>query len=70
MSVLGDNIYRARMALDWSQETAAQKLGVSVMTWSRWERAENEPSLDTLRRVAEALGTTLAALVAEPSDRS
>ena len=34
MSVLGNNIYEARIALDWSQREAADRLGVTTTTWS------------------------------------
>ena len=39
-----------------SQEAAAQRIGVSVRTISRWLRGDTEPRLRDLRRVHEIFG--------------
>jgi DNA-binding transcriptional regulator YiaG len=51
------NIKQLREKLDWSQESLARELSVSVNTIRRWEKGTNEPStlakkalLDLLKR--------------------
>ena len=39
-----------------SQQAAAQRIGVSVRTISRWLRGDTEPRLRDLRRVHEIFG--------------
>lgn len=41
-----------------SQKDLAEKLGVTDVTVSRWLSGERDPSIETLNRIAEALGTT------------
>ena len=41
-----------------SQKDLAEKLGVTEVTVSRWLSGERDPSIETLNRIAEALGTT------------
>ncbi len=62
MSQLGQNIYEARMALNWSQQTAANQADVAVTTWSRWECDQAVPAMPQLQRIAELLGTTVSKL--------
>ena len=46
-----------------SQEALAARASVHRMTIQRLERAAHPPTLDTLERIARALGVTLADLV-------
>ncbi len=46
-----------------SQEALARELDVSSSIISRWERGVKEPSLATLRRLAEQLGSTPAEML-------
>ena len=62
MSVLGNNIYEARIALDWSQREAADRLGVTTTTWSRWECDQATPGVSHLQSIAELLGTSVSDL--------
>lgn len=62
MAELSDNIRAAREKKGWSQETAARKLDVALVTWSRWETGRNSPSISMLQEVAELLGTTVSKL--------
>lgn len=41
-----------------SQKDLAEKLGVTEVTVSRWLNGERDPSIETLNRIAETLGTT------------
>lgn len=36
-----------------TQLEAAAKLGINPQTWSRWERGEHVPDLQTLERIAK-----------------
>lgn len=63
---LASNIAAARRAAALSQEDLAARIGVRANTISRWERGVASPNrIEDLRRLAAALGTTAAALLAE-----
>ena len=55
MQVLGANIKRSRLRLDWSQETLAEKVNISVTFLSSIERGTKWLSATTAIRLAEAL---------------
>lgn len=46
-----------------TQEALAKKARVNRVTLARLERAQHPPNLDTLDRIARALGVTLVDLV-------
>lgn len=48
-----------------TQKGLAEKIGVSIISISRIAQGEQNPSLDTLQKIAEALGVSLADLFAE-----
>lgn len=50
-----------------SQKALAEKIGVSATSLSRIVTGEQKPSLDTLDKVAEALGVSLADLFGAPN---
>ncbi|MEU3386262.1 helix-turn-helix domain-containing protein [Streptomyces albidoflavus] len=60
---LGDRIRERRMWRNLTQETLAEKAGVSRDTVQRIERGTNDPRYSDLARIARALDTPLAELV-------
>jgi transcriptional regulator with XRE-family HTH domain len=46
-----------------TQEIAAEKADLSLHTWGVIERGEGNPAYETAKRIAAALGVTLAELV-------
>lgn len=46
----------ARKAKGWTIQKAAEKIGVSWVTYSRWEKGTQTPYLSTLRDICNALG--------------
>jgi len=56
-------IARARLARGWTQQRLADALGVKQAQVANWETGFRRPKLDALRRIADALGTDLAALI-------
>ena len=46
----------ARKAKGWTIETAAEKVGVSCLTFSRWEHDTQTPYLSTLRTLCKTFG--------------
>ena len=50
------NLKAAREKRGVTQKEAAEALGVSPKTYSKWETGENEPDIETLCRLAERLG--------------
>ena len=45
-----------QMRGNMTQVEAAATIGVNPQTWSRWERGEHVPDLQTLQRIAKAFG--------------
>lgn len=65
---LGQNIQTARKAKGLSQETLAEKIGVSRQALGKWEKDTALPGLDNLQALAAELGTGVDALLGtEPS---
>lgn len=65
---LGQNIQAARKAKGLSQETLAEKIGVSRQALGKWEKDTALPGLDNLQALAAELGTGVDALLGtEPS---
>lgn len=63
--MLGENIRLAREAMGLSQEAAARKIGVSLVTWNRWERGHVDIPSSRIPEIAEVLGTSPVQLWAE-----
>ena len=58
------NIRAARVGRGLTQEEATGLMGLaSVTTYVRYERAERRPSIETLVKLAEGLGTTPSELL-------
>ena len=60
---LGQNIQTARKAKGMSQETLAEKIGVSRQALGKWEKDTALPGLDNLQALAAELGTGVDALL-------
>lgn len=58
--------YKAsRLAAKLSQQNAAEKLGVGIVTLSRWETGKTSPNAVQLKAMAQLYGTTVDALIAD-----
>jgi transcriptional regulator with XRE-family HTH domain len=66
MTQIGQRARSIRTRRSESQEAIARRANISVATYSRIENGRNEPSLDTLRRIAGALEVTLDELTGGP----
>ena len=53
---LGDTVRAKRLNADFSQEKLAEKSGLSTVFISRVERGKESPSVDSLVKIAKALG--------------
>jgi transcriptional regulator with XRE-family HTH domain len=62
---LGSAIRRRRHAASLTLATVSERAGISVSMLSQVERGLLDPSLDTLRNIADALGTAPFRLLAE-----
>lgn len=65
---LGNNLYQARKNKGLSQEAAAEKLGVSRQTISKWETDETLPDIRQAKRLAVLYGLSLDALIEFDAD--
>ena len=62
---VGDQIRRVREHHNLSQQDVCGRSGIDVATYSRIEQGHASPKLDTLLRIAKAIGVPLADLVCE-----
>lgn len=57
--LLAREILSARLAANMSQAALARAIGTSQSRVSKWERGEETPRVDALRRIARATGRQL-----------
>ena len=60
---LGNNLFKARKKKGLSQEEAAEKLGVSRQTISKWEVDETLPDIRQSKKLAVLYGLSLDELI-------
>lgn len=65
MSDLGRKLRQLRQSKNMSIYDVERATGLHFSTISRYERNERQPSLDTLRELAEVYGSSLADLIAD-----
>lgn len=65
MSDVGQKLRQLRRAKKMSIYDVERATGLHFSTISRYERNERQPSLDTLRELAEIYGASLAELVSD-----
>ncbi|MGQ9490735.1 MAG: helix-turn-helix domain-containing protein [Anaerolineae bacterium] len=68
--VLGEQIWARRAELGLGQRELARATGLSATFIGNLERGRANPTLETLRKVAHALGTPLFRLLAGPAEAS
>jgi len=68
MISFGKKIAALRKGKNLSQTDLAKQLNTSVSVISRYERDEMNPSIDTAKRLAELLNTTVGYLLGETED--
>lgn len=60
---LEEKLYELRRKTHFSQEQLADKLNVSRQAISKWEKGDNKPDLDNLKKLAEIFGVKLEYLI-------
>ena len=61
------SIRRAREARGWTQAMLAERVGTSQAYVARLEAGHIQPRVDTLERLAAALGYTFAVIISPPT---
>jgi transcriptional regulator with XRE-family HTH domain len=73
LAVVRRRIQKARLATELRQEDVAEKLGISVRSYQRYESETREqkfnPYATTLRGIALALGVDVGNMLREPTKR-
>ena len=64
-AAFGQRVKDLRERLVWSQEKLAERAGLDTTYISGIERGQRNPGLNSLNRLARALGVTLPALVSD-----
>ncbi len=57
-----ENIRFMRLYKDWTQETMANKLGISTLSYAKIERGETDINLSRLQQISEVMEIDLAQL--------
>lgn len=65
---IGDAIRNERKKCNITQKELAERLGVSASMIAQYETGKRKPKLETMRKLAEALGVPMGDLVANWSD--
>jgi len=60
---VGEQIRHVREHHDLTQQTVCERSGLDVATYSRIEQGHSSPKLDTLIRIADAIGVEVEELV-------
>jgi transcriptional regulator with XRE-family HTH domain len=68
--MFSENLKQARKKSGLSQEELANKLHVSRQGLAKWESGENEPSLESIKALADTLGVSVAFLIDGDSGQS
>lgn len=63
---IGSKIKDARLSKHISQKDMAERLGLSVSTYSNYENNYREPKLETIEKICEILGITIEELMNTP----
>lgn len=61
--IVGNNLKQARENAKLTQLEVANKAKINVNYYARLERGENEPSMDTLNKLAKALNIKVSDIV-------
>lgn len=56
--MINEKLHAARKEKRWTMAVAAERAGVSWLTYSRWENGVQRPYLSTLDQLCEAFGRT------------
>lgn len=59
MDTVGARIKEARLAKNMTQAELAEQLGVTYQNIGQWENGKRTPRLETLEKIAEALGISM-----------
>lgn len=63
---ISNNIFKLRKEKDWSQEKLAREADIPFTTLTKIENGTTKnPSIETLIKIADALGVTVDALITE-----
>lgn len=57
---IGESIKSARKAAGLTQKELAQRLGLSFQSIAQWENDLRKPKIETLKKIADALGCTIS----------
>ncbi|MGH3514444.1 MAG: helix-turn-helix domain-containing protein [Pseudonocardiaceae bacterium] len=60
---LPENLKALRADRRWTQQQAADRAGVMLRNYQRWEGGEREPKIDGLKALAEAFKVSIDYLV-------
>lgn len=69
-NILGKRLFELRKTRGWAQPEVGKKIGTSGAIVGRYERGEMTPSIEVVKKFAEAFGVTLDYLVAEGAQPS
>ena len=63
----GEKIRENRLRMGLSQQALGEKVGLTSVAVSKWERGQSQPDIPTLSRLADIFGLTLDELCGRPA---
>lgn len=67
VATFAENLLSLRKKSRWSQQLAAEQIGIPVSTYRRYETGKREPTLTTLVKIADCYHLTLDELISHTS---
>lgn len=59
MSVFSERLTDARKAMGWTRKRAVAEFQIPYQTYSNYEQGKREPDIETMKRLAQKLNTTI-----------
>lgn len=63
----GEKIRENRVRLGMSQQSLGEKIGLTSVAVSKWERGQSQPDIPTLGKLADIFGLTIDELCGRPA---
>lgn len=69
MAILKDRLRELRKANNYTQEDISRYLGITESAYGYYEQGRNEPSINTLKRLAKKYGVDISYIIGENNQK-
>jgi transcriptional regulator with XRE-family HTH domain len=67
---VGERLFKTRRARGFSQEELGKKINISKRMIAHYESADGDPTIETLKKMADALSVTVSYLTGESTQKA